>query len=166
MSCVLNVASVSGLSILIVPSVSSNLYLLEKVMGHIYILISFRLVHMIFTRVAYLSLFFVIHIMFWVTLKINLSSPLVFRGVRVIWSLVLCVLFCRSLFVLLSFFFWPLCCLSFFDLRILINYHFGIFELFLNMTETYEVVGLADNTFAHLSSHCRWNTYNKYHILI
>ena len=30
------------------------------------------------------------------------------------------VMFCRSLFVLLSFFFWPLCCLSF-DLRILIT---------------------------------------------
>ena len=27
-------------------------------------------------------------------------------------------MFCRSLFVLLSFFIWPLCCLSFFDLRI------------------------------------------------
>ena len=32
-----------------------------------------------------------------------------------------CVVFCRSLFVLLSFFFWPLRCLSFFDLRILIT---------------------------------------------
>jgi hypothetical protein len=30
-------------------------------------------------------------------------------------------MFCRSLFVLLYFFFWPLCCLSFFDLRILIT---------------------------------------------
>ena len=30
-------------------------------------------------------------------------------------------MFCRSLFVLLSFFFWPLCCLFFFDLRILIT---------------------------------------------
>ena len=30
-------------------------------------------------------------------------------------------MFCRSLFVLLYFFFWPLCCLSFFDIRILIN---------------------------------------------
>jgi hypothetical protein len=29
-------------------------------------------------------------------------------------------MYCRSLFVLLSFFFWPLCCL-FFDLRILIT---------------------------------------------
>ena len=28
---------------------------------------------------------------------------------------------CRSLFALLSFFFWPLCCLSLFDLRILIT---------------------------------------------
>jgi hypothetical protein len=30
-------------------------------------------------------------------------------------------MFCRSLFVLLSFFFWPLCCLLFFDLRIMIT---------------------------------------------
>jgi len=29
-------------------------------------------------------------------------------------------MFCRSYFVLLYFFFWPLCCLFFFDLRILI----------------------------------------------
>jgi hypothetical protein len=41
------------------------------------------------------------------------SSHKVFSGVRVTRSLVLCVMFCRSLFVLLS-------CLSFFDLRILI----------------------------------------------
>jgi len=41
-----------------------------------------------------------------------------FSGVRVTRSLVLCVMFYRSLFVLLSFFFWPLCCLSFFNLRI------------------------------------------------
>ena len=30
-------------------------------------------------------------------------------------------MFCRSLFVLLYFFFWPLCCLFFFDLRIVIT---------------------------------------------
>jgi hypothetical protein len=35
-------------------------------------------------------------------------------------SVVLLEMFCRSLFVLLSFFFWPLCFLSFFDWRILI----------------------------------------------
>ena len=36
-----------------------------------------------------------------------------FSGVRVTRSSVSCVMFCRSLFVLLSFFFWSLCCLSF-----------------------------------------------------
>ena len=30
-------------------------------------------------------------------------------------------LFCRSLFVILYFFFWPLCCVFFFDLQILIT---------------------------------------------
>ena len=49
-----------------------------------------------------------------------LSSTPDFNGVRVARSLVFCVMFCRSLYVLLSFFFWPLCCLSF-DLRILIT---------------------------------------------
>jgi len=37
-------------------------------------------------------------------------------------------MFYRSLFVSLSFFFWPLCCVFFFDLRILIT-PFGIFKL-------------------------------------
>jgi len=37
-------------------------------------------------------------------------------------------MFCRSLFVLLSFFFWPLCCLFFFTNY---DYPFGIFKLFL-----------------------------------
>ena len=55
------------------------------------------------------------------TLPEHLSSPPVVSGVRVIQSLALCVVFCRSLLVLLFFFFWPLCCLSFFDLWILIN---------------------------------------------
>ena len=51
----------------------------------------------------------------------HLSSPSVFSGVRVTRSLVLCVMFCRSLFVLLFFFFWSLCCLFFFDLWIMIT---------------------------------------------
>jgi hypothetical protein len=45
----------------------------------------------------------------------HFSSPQVFSGVRV----TMCM-FCWSLFVLLSFFLWPLCCLSF-KLRILIT---------------------------------------------
>ena len=67
----------------------------------------------------------------------HLSSPPVFSGVRINWSLVLCVCFvdrflsfffwplCCLFFFFwplccLSFFFWPLCCLSF-DLRVLIT---------------------------------------------
>jgi len=44
------------------------------------------------------------------------------------------VLFCRSLFVLLSFFFWPLCCLLFFDIRILIT---PLFDLVLSVLLRY-----------------------------
>ena len=47
----------------------------------------------------------------------HLNSPRVFSGVRVTRSLVLCVCFVDRC---LSFFFLPLCCLSIFDLRILI----------------------------------------------
>jgi hypothetical protein len=50
----------------------------------------------------------------------HLSSSLVFSGVHITRSLVFCVVFCRSWFVLLSFFFCPLCCLSS-DLRILMT---------------------------------------------
>jgi len=55
------------------------------------------------------------------TLPEHLSSPQVFSGFHVTGSLVLCEMFCRSLFVVLSVFFWPLCCLSFFDLQIQIT---------------------------------------------
>ena len=41
--------------------------------------------------------------------------------VRVTRYLVFCVMFYRLLFVFLSFFVWPLCCLSFFDLRPLLT---------------------------------------------
>ena len=44
----------------------------------------------------------------------------VMRGVHVAQSLDFCVVFCRSLFVLLCFFFWSLYCLSLFDLKLLI----------------------------------------------
>ena len=60
------------------------------------------------------------------TLPEHLSSSLVFSGVRVTRSLVLCVMFCRTLFVLLSFFVWPVL-LRFTDS----SDPFGIFELFL-----------------------------------
>jgi hypothetical protein len=54
------------------------------------------------------------------TLPDHMSSPPVFSGVCVTRSLVFWVMFCRSLFVLLTFFFRPLYCL-YFDLRLLIT---------------------------------------------
>ena len=45
----------------------------------------------------------------------------VFSGVRVARYLVFCAMFCRSMFGRLSFYFWPLYCPSFFELRILIT---------------------------------------------
>ena len=48
-----------------------------------------------------------------------LPEHLVVGGVRVVRFLVFCVIFCRLLFVLL--FFWQLCSLSLFDLRLLVT---------------------------------------------
>jgi len=59
--------------------------------------------------------------------------PPVFSVVRVTRSLVFCMMIYRSLFVLLYFFFWPLCYLFFFDLRIMIT-PFGIFKLLLSLS--------------------------------
>ena len=56
------------------------------------------------------------------TLPKHLSSPPIFGGVRVTRSLVLYVCFvdyCLSFCI--YFFIWPLCCLFFFDIRILIT---------------------------------------------
>ena len=50
----------------------------------------------------------------------HLSSFPVFSGIHVTRLVVLYSMFYKSLFVLLSFSFWPLCCLSF-DVRILIT---------------------------------------------
>ena len=52
----------------------------------------------------------------------HMSSPLISSGFVLCYSIFsfMCM-FCRSLFVLFSCFFWPFCCLSFFDLRILIT---------------------------------------------
>jgi hypothetical protein len=47
-------------------------------------------------------------------------APCGLEGGRVARSVVSCVAFCRSLFIMLFFFFWPLYYLSFFDLWLLI----------------------------------------------
>jgi len=51
----------------------------------------------------------------------HLSSPLEFSGVRVTRSLVLYISFVYRCLSFCTFFFWPLCCLFFFDIRILIT---------------------------------------------
>jgi hypothetical protein len=50
----------------------------------------------------------------------HLTSSQVFSGVRVIESLVLCVCFVDRCLPFWSFFFWPLCCLFFFDLPLIL----------------------------------------------
>ena len=55
------------------------------------------------------------------TLLEHLSSPPVFSGVNVTRSLVVCVCFVDRCLSFRHFSFWPLCCLCFFDLRILIT---------------------------------------------
>jgi len=48
--------------------------------------------------------------------KVNfVLESMQFRSVHVTRSSVLFVMLCRSLFVVLFFFFWPLCCLPLFD---------------------------------------------------
>ena len=55
------------------------------------------------------------------TLPEHLCSPPVFSGVRVTLSLVLCVCFVDRCLSFCIFFSWPLCCLSLFDILILIT---------------------------------------------
>ena len=57
----------------------------------------------------------------------HISSPLTFSGVRVAWSLVLCIMFCRSLFVL--FLLAIVLCVSLRSADL--DFPFGIFKLFL-----------------------------------
>jgi hypothetical protein len=56
------------------------------------------------------------------TLPEHLSSSSVFSGGSCYSIFSFMCMFCRSLFVLLYFFFWPLCCLFFSDIRILITF--------------------------------------------
>ena len=82
----------------------------------------------------------------------HLSSPPVFNGARITRSLVLCVMFCRrSLFVLMSFFFWPLIVLSVLLRFTDSDYSFGMFSHFLQ----YHKFTTKDRT----SNTPQWNTY-------
>jgi hypothetical protein len=61
------------------------------------------------------------------------SSLQLFSGVYVARSLVFCVMFYSSLFVLLSFLFWPLYCLSFFNLQVMITSLWYLQTFLLNL---------------------------------
>jgi len=50
----------------------------------------------------------------------GMRFPPVYSGIRGARSLISCVVFCRSLFILLFFFIWSLYCMSF-DLQLLIT---------------------------------------------
>jgi len=71
---------------------------------------------------------------------------------RVDQSLVFCVVFCRSLFVLLSFFIWSLRCLSF-DLRLLITHLVSSDFLKLELTLFYDSRIVCISPYAAYSSH-------------
>ena len=68
-----------------------------------------------------------------------------FSGVRVAQSFLFCVMFCRSLFVPLYFFFWPLYCLSF-DLRLLLtplaSSNFSLYNTYLYLNSYMKVISL------------------------
>jgi hypothetical protein len=70
-------------------------------------------------------------------------SLFVFNWVRVTLSLVLCM-FCRSLFVLLYFFFWASCCKFFFDLQILITSLWYLHTLLINDSQVNSWTNIID----------------------
>ena len=65
------------------------------------------------------------------TLLENLNSFPVVSEVRVARSLAFCVMYCRQLFVIFAFFFWPLYCLLFFSSIYESDWPFGIFKFVL-----------------------------------
>ena len=89
----------------------------QKTVAAIYVFDSCRLYPMVF----------VVVIVWQFDLQLSVQSlPITTNDVSSMWGLCYSIfsfmcMFYRSLFVLLYFFFWPLCCLFFFDLRILIT---------------------------------------------
>ena len=84
------------------------------------------------------------------TLPEHLCSPPLFSWVRVARSIVLCLVFCRSFFLLLTIFYCPLHCLSSFDLPLLTTPLGSFFLVFLRhfsltKSSVREVTELMDN---------------------
>jgi hypothetical protein len=89
-----------------------------------------------------------------------MSSHPVYSGVRVAQTLVFCLVFCRSVFFLLFFFFcWPFCCLSFFNLRLLITP-----SVYSNFSFSYLLPVQFLNTSFHIcTSRLSWICGNPYY---
>jgi hypothetical protein len=87
------------------------------------------------------------------TLSEHLGSPPVLSGVRVARSLIFCVMFCSSLFVL---FLWPLCCLCFFDLRLLITSFVSLIFSYNTASFHSELWGI----WVHNTSYVYWNVFH------
>jgi hypothetical protein len=87
-------------------------------------------------------------ILYWYLNNLNCFGLVVYQqylnisDIRVSRSLVLCT-FCRWLFVLLFFFFWPLCCLSFFDLRILITLPLCFLQTLLHEPKQLQIMSVS-----------------------
>ena len=86
---------------------------------------AFRFLQGTFQGVSSLSYSYKLHILIIMKRKFKVPEHLLEKRFLVGFMLLdlnsfICMI-CRSLFVLLSFFFWPLCSLFFFDIRILIT---------------------------------------------
>ena len=84
-------------------------------------LVIYRLIHFLICRSTMRNCKRHSHKKCLVRLLEHMSSPLVLSWVIAARSLVFFVVFCRSLFVPLPFFIWPLYCLSFFYLWLLVT---------------------------------------------
>jgi hypothetical protein len=92
---------------------SSMVWCLLRCLYILYVLSS-----MVWCLLRYLYRLYVLSSMVWCLLRCEFTPGFLWGSCYSIFSFI--CMFCRSLFVLLYFFFWPLCCLFFFDIRILI----------------------------------------------
>ena len=79
-------------------------------------------------------------------------------------------MFCRSLFVLLYLFFWPLCCLFFFDIRILITLWYLlaiVFSVLPRHTDSdYSLVSFGHCVVSSSSTYGFWLLFDIFKLLL
>ena len=106
------------------------------------------------------------------TLPVHLSSSPGFSGARITRSLTFCVCFVDRC---LSFFFWPLCCLFFFDLRILITplvssnssyFDVIIYAVMKSNTKKYHTAGTIQNSNIKIVERDKINTLTRKYMTV